>query len=108
MRAFKASILASTCIFVLGGTALADDVETVTVTGTRNPEPVQTFPAMVDVLDIDDIQARSPSTISDLFVDMPNVQFVGGPRRTGESPSIRGLGGEDVLILVDGVRQSWT
>ncbi len=39
---------------------------------------------------------------------MPNVQFVGGPRRTGESPSIRGLGGQDVLTLIDGVRQSWT
>lgn len=110
MRGLKTSILASVCVLALGGTALADDseVETVTVTGTRNPEPVETFPGMVNVLDLDDIQAHIPSTVADLFVDIPNMQFVGGPRRTGESPNIRGFGGQDVLILIDGVRQSWT
>jgi hemoglobin/transferrin/lactoferrin receptor protein len=83
-------------------------VDTVTVTATRNPTATLQYPGMVDVLSAGDIQTLIPSTISDLVRDMPNVQFVGGPRRTGESPDIRGLGGQDVLILVDGVRQSWT
>jgi hemoglobin/transferrin/lactoferrin receptor protein len=95
-----------------GGAAMAEDnvaaSETVTVTGTRNPTDAQTFPGMVDVVDYDAIQADIPSTVSDLFYGMPNVQFAGGPRRTGQGPSIRGLGGQDVLTLVDGVRQSWT
>lgn len=85
--------------------ALAD---TVTVYGTRNPSPTLTYPGMVDVLDQGDIDTQIPSTVSDLVKDMPNVQFAGGPRRTGESPVVRGLGGQDVLVLVDGVRQSWT
>ncbi|MEI9991976.1 MAG: TonB-dependent receptor [Rhizomicrobium sp.] len=108
--------MTSVCFLTGAGAAWADgaaplqvaSVETVTVTGTRNPTAVATFPGMVDVRDYNEIQADIPSTVSDLFYGMPNVQFVGGPRRTGESPSIRGLGGQDVLVLVDGVRQSWT
>jgi hemoglobin/transferrin/lactoferrin receptor protein len=81
--------------------------ETVTITGTRNPTSAFDYPGMVDVLDLDDILSSVPSTIGDLVQDMPNVQFGGGPRRTGEDPNIRGFTGQDVLILVDGVRQSW-
>ncbi len=110
MSIFRRMALASVCLIVPVTGAMADDsgLETVTVTGTRNPTSAQTYPGMVDVLDLNDIQSQIPSTISDLVVDMPNVQFVGGPRRTGQSVDIRGLGGEDVLILIDGVRQSWT
>lgn len=83
-------------------------IEKVTVVGTKNPRSAQTYPGQVDVLNQDQIEATVPSTVSDLVKDMPNVEFDGGPRRTGETPSIRGLGGQDVLILIDGVRQSWT
>ena len=83
-------------------------IEKVTVVGTKNPRPVHTYPGQVDVLNQDQIEATIPSTVSDLVKDMPNVEFGGGPRRTGETPSIRGLGGQDVLVLIDGVRQSWT
>jgi hemoglobin/transferrin/lactoferrin receptor protein len=84
------------------------DAEKVTIYGTKNPRAAQTYPGMVDVLTQDQIQAAVPSSPSDLVKDMPNVEFGGGPRRTGETPVIRGLGGQDVLVLVDGVRQSWT
>ena len=82
--------------------------ETVTVTATKNPTSAFDYPGMIDVLDLNDILADIPSTPSDLVKDMPNVEFAGGPRRTGESPDIRGFTGEDVLVLVDGVRQNWT
>jgi hemoglobin/transferrin/lactoferrin receptor protein len=128
--------LGSVCAIGLVGTALADEpaappagtpadeqvtedtaaaaaespagAEKVTVYGTKNPRAAQTYPGMVDVLDKDQIQATVASSPSDLVKDMPNVEFGGGPRRTGETPVIRGLGGQDVLVLVDGVRQSWT
>lgn len=120
MRAFRQMALVSVCFVALGSAAFAQDVpddipttkvalvETVTVTATRNPTSTIDYPGMVDVLGEDDIAASIPSTISDLIDNMPNVQFAGGPRRTGETPNIRGLGGQDVLILVDGVRQNWT
>jgi hemoglobin/transferrin/lactoferrin receptor protein len=89
-------------------TIVADATEKITVYGTKNPREALTYPGMVDVLDADEIQLTVPSTISDLVKEIPNVEFLGGPRRTGEGPSIRGLSGQDVLVLIDGVRQSWT
>ena len=81
--------------------------ETVTVYGTSNPIPVFEYPGQVSVIDRSEIDLRLPSTPSDLLRDVPGVEFSGGPRRTGEVPSIRGLSGENLLILVDGARQSF-
>jgi hemoglobin/transferrin/lactoferrin receptor protein len=86
----------------------AEAMETVTVYGSRNPRAALSFPGMVSVLNPEEIALRQSSTISDLLRDVPSVEFAGGPRRTGETPSIRGLGGQRVLILIDGVRQSFT
>ncbi len=125
--------LGSACVVALSGAALGQDSapaqpsaapndkaiegadapaekapEKVTVYGTKNPRAAQTYPGMVDVVTQDQIQGTVPSTPSDLVKEMPNVEFGGGPRRTGEAPVIRGLGGQDVLVMIDGVRQSWT
>ena len=79
----------------------------ITVYGTSNPIPVFDYPGQVSVVVREDIEIFSPSTVADMLRDMPGVDFGGGPRRTGETPSIRGLGGENVLILLDGARQSF-
>ncbi|MEO1642470.1 MAG: TonB-dependent hemoglobin/transferrin/lactoferrin family receptor [Pseudomonadota bacterium] len=82
--------------------------ETVTVYATSNPIAVFDYPGQVTVLDRSDLDELVPSTISDALRDVPGVDFAGGPRRTGELPSIRGLSGQNVLILLDGARQSFT
>lgn len=82
--------------------------ETVTVYGTSNPIPVFDYPGQVSVITRDDLDTFAPSTVSDALRDVPGLDFAGGPRRTGELPSIRGLSGQNVLILVDGARQSFT
>lgn len=81
--------------------------EAVTVYGTSNPLPVFDYPGQVTVISRDALELIQPSTISDLLRDVPGMEFSGGPRRTGEVPSIRGLGRENVLILLDGARQSF-
>jgi hemoglobin/transferrin/lactoferrin receptor protein len=81
--------------------------DTVTVYGTSNPLPVFDYPGQVTVIDREAIDTLAPSAPSDLLRDVPGVDFAGGPRRTGEVPSIRGLSGENVLILLDGARQSF-
>src|SRR3546814_1100075 len=43
----------------------------------------------------------------DLLRDMPGVELDGGPRITAVQPSIRGMGGERVLIRIDGARQNF-
>ncbi|MEM9601019.1 MAG: TonB-dependent receptor plug domain-containing protein, partial [Pseudomonadota bacterium] len=82
-----------------------DDI--VTVYGTYSPVRVFEFPGQVGVVTREEIELFAPSTISDALRDVPGVEFSGGPRRTGETPSIRGRGGENVLILLDGARQSF-
>lgn len=81
--------------------------ETVTIYGTSNPIPVFDYPGQVTVLDRKAIEEIAPSSMSDVLRDVPGVDFSGGPRRTGELPSIRGLSGQNVLILLDGARQSF-
>ncbi len=84
-----------------------EQIETMTVYGTTNPLPVFDFPGHVTVVDRDELEARAPSSIADALRDVPGLDFRGGPRRTGELPAIRGLTGENVLVLLDGARQNF-
>lgn len=104
-------LLASSVLIAAPAFAESEDPErreeTVTIYGTSNPIPVFEYPGQVSVIDRSEIDLRQPSAPSDLLRDVPGLEFSGGPRRTGEVPSIRGLSGENLLILVDGARQSF-
>lgn len=113
-RHMKAGLLASTLI-AISPAVLAEDaaddelrVDAITVYGTSNPLPVFDYPGQVTVVDREALETIVPSAVSDLLRDVPGLDFSGGPRRTGELPSIRGLSGQNVLILLDGARQSFT
>ncbi len=90
-----------------GGFGDSRFVDEITIVATRSPIKAFEYPGMVSVISRDDIEIQQPSTPDDLLRYMPNVEFVGGPRRTGETPSIRGFSGADVIILVDGARQNF-
>lgn len=113
-RILKAGLLISTLIAaspIMTAEDAADDErreETITVYGTSNPLPVFDYPGQVTVVDREALETIAPSAVSDLLRDVPGLDFTGGPRRTGELPSIRGLSGQNVLILLDGARQSFT
>lgn len=113
-RSDKACLLLTTLIALSPGLSAQDGAdderveETVTVYGTSNPLPVFEYPGQVTVVDRDALETLAPSAISDALRDVPGLDFSGGPRRTGELPSIRGLSGQNVLILLDGARQSFT
>lgn len=87
--------------------AAADYIEDISVVATRSERPVFQLPASVSVVDEEQIKDLVASTTTDLFDNIPSVQFTGGPRRTGEVPSIRGQSGGGVLVLYDGVRQNF-
>jgi len=84
-----------------------EPLEEVTVYATSNASSVFEFPGQVSVVARDSVELFVPSSVSDLLRDVPGLEFSGGPRRTGETPSIRGRGGENVLVLFDGARQSF-
>lgn len=89
------------------GTATAIDLNPIAVTATRNPIAPFDYPGMVSVVGSEDLRERQPSSLDDAFGDIPNVEFTGGPRRTGEVPSIRGFDGSDLVVTLDGARQNF-
>jgi len=79
----------------------------ISITATRNPVAAFEYPGMVSVVGREQILERQASTPDDILKFVPNVTFTGGPRRTGEVPSIRGFSGADTVILLDGARQNF-
>lgn len=82
-------------------------LDEITVFATRNPIPAFDYAGQVTVIERDVILDFNPSTLSDVFDAIPGAQFDSGPRRTGDSPTVRGLSGNGVLIFLDGARQSF-
>jgi hemoglobin/transferrin/lactoferrin receptor protein len=82
-------------------------LDPVTVTATRNPVSSFSYPGMVSVVRPEALNRRLPSSLDDALRQTPGLNFAGGPRRTGEVPSIRGFGGQDVIVLLDGARQNY-
>lgn len=82
-------------------------IDTITVYATRNPIEAFDYPGQVTVIDKDVIDDFNPSTLADIFDAVPGANIGGGPRRSGQTPDVRGLAGEGVLVLFDGARQSF-
>ena len=116
---WRRAVGVTTIVCFLGSAAAAQDsqgaaqpaakkkLDPITVTATRNPIRSFEYPGMVTVVGRESIRSRQASTVDDLLMDIPNVEFYGGPRRTGEVPSIRGFEGADVIVLLDGARQNF-
>lgn len=96
------------------GKKTADD-QTITVTATRIPNDVREVPATVTVIDDRKIADQLVTDIKELVRYEPGISVPRGPTRFGaalgttgragnEGFVIRGIGGNRVLIQVDGVR----
>ncbi|WP_262689385.1 TonB-dependent hemoglobin/transferrin/lactoferrin family receptor [Kordiimonas aestuarii] len=83
------------------------DITEITVSATKNPVEAFSTPSSVSVVSKDEIDDLMASNISDVFASVPGLIFDGGPRRNGQTPAIRGMAGEGVVVLFDGVRQSF-
>ena len=92
-------------------------LNSVVVSGSRSEQLRDDLPMSMDVLNNGDFENRQIGDIKDLVKDLPNVSVKHAPARftvTGASNptgrdgnagfSIRGLGGNRVLMLVDGTR----
>lgn len=92
-----------------------DAGKTITVTATRAPVAVEDAPATVTVIDANRIADELATDIKDLIRFEPGISVPRQPTRFGaalgttgragnEGFNIRGIGGNRVLIQVDGVR----
>ena len=93
----------------------ADIAEAVTVTATRTAQDTFEVPATVTVFTEEDIENELATDIADLVRFEPGVSVATAPSRFGaasgstgrdgnSSFNIRGIGGNRVLFVVDGVR----
>lgn len=116
-------LLLTTAMTAIAGAAHAQsgpsdpvsEVEGVSVLATRNASRVDEAPATVSVITAAQIEANLYTDIKDLVRFEPGVSVVSQPARFGaalgtagragnEGFTIRGLGGDRVLMVVDGVR----
>ncbi|HEY1225014.1 MAG TPA: TonB-dependent hemoglobin/transferrin/lactoferrin family receptor [Brevundimonas sp.] len=119
----RAILLLTTAMTAIAGAAHAQsgpsdpvsEVEGVSVLATRNATQVDEAPATVSVITAAQIEANLYTDIKDLVRFEPGVSVVSQPARFGaalgtagragnEGFTIRGLGGDRVLMVVDGVR----
>jgi hemoglobin/transferrin/lactoferrin receptor protein len=82
----------------------AAQLERVVVVSTRSPRPVSEVVGMVTVLDDSDIAALMATNEDGLWRYMPAIQVESsGSRFPAHSLSIRGIGGNRVLMELDGI-----
>ncbi len=111
MSPFRSAVLASLVLAPISLAAQATgqkrdsviELPPMTVTATRDLREVFKTPTPVSVVDSTTLAERSPGNVTDLFVDLPGLDVNGiGP--TQSRPVIRGLLGQRILLLEDGIR----
>lgn len=101
------ALLITTCAAVTPASAQVTTLDAITITATRTEEVAIDALAPVSVIQLDQIQTRNPSRLSDLFQAIPGVNFQDRGDEPGNAINIRGL--QDfgrVAVLVDGTRQN--
>ena len=82
-------------------------LDSVTISATLRPAPVRDTPGMVSVIDGETIQERMIEDFADLVKYEPGVYVENNVTRLGLNGfNIRGIGGNRVMTLVDGVQTS--
>ncbi|WP_421790639.1 TonB-dependent receptor domain-containing protein [Hyphobacterium sp.] len=115
-RRFQLASVSSLALAVFAGFASAqetpqDEPETVDdviiVTATRTEIPAFTYPGQVSVVDSETLDLIQPDTLEALLRQIPGLEVGGGPRRTGQTLTMRGQSRENVTLLLDGARQNF-
>ena len=77
--------------------------EHLVVTASRHEQPAAGSPRSIAVLDREQLEERAPRSTPEALADLPGVLLQKTNHGSG-SPYVRGLLGNQVLVLVDGVR----
>ena len=100
--------LALCCAFVSSAVLAVspdnEELEKIVVTASGTAQMLKEAPASISVLDKEDLSERFYRDLTDAMTDIPGVIVTGGGDR--EDISLRGMGSQYTLILVDGQRQS--
>lgn len=81
-------------------------LELVTVSATRDKKPVEQQQRQVALVKREEIETRQVDSVVESLKYESNIENIGGSRPGAQDPVIRGLSGDRVLQVVDGVRQN--
>ncbi|MGL4207105.1 MAG: TonB-dependent hemoglobin/transferrin/lactoferrin family receptor [Aeromonadaceae bacterium] len=81
-------------------------LDQVTVSATRDNKPLEEQQRQVAVVQRGEIEARQIDSVVESLKYESNVDNIGGSRPGAQDPVIRGLSGDRVLQVIDGVRQN--
>jgi hemoglobin/transferrin/lactoferrin receptor protein len=85
--------------------APAIDLSPVSITATRGPKPIDEIPATISIIDQQQLERQNATSPRDVVRYEPGVTVGNQPARGGQTNyTIRGIGGNRVLILQDGLR----
>ncbi|MDW3642645.1 TonB-dependent receptor plug domain-containing protein, partial [Vibrio sp. 1291-1] len=105
---YKKSILSASILIVLSQGAYAEDHSTfneVVVTATRTNSQIEDTAASVAVVTDKNIEESMVTGLDDLFEYTPGVTVKTNSRQGVQSINIRGIEGNRIKVLVDGVSQ---
>jgi len=80
--------------------------EQVVVSATRSTQSIDAVAASVSAVSGDDFWLRQSAGIGDVLGRLPNVEFAGGPRTSGQMVAVRGFTGRQVTTLLNGARMN--
>ncbi|MBS0521623.1 MAG: TonB-dependent hemoglobin/transferrin/lactoferrin family receptor [Proteobacteria bacterium] len=113
-RTFLLHLLTTTALGAICSAASAQTIpapseptqlDAVTTAATRTHRPIDEVPGTVSVITTQDIDRDNMQTMSDLVHGEPGVSVGNQPNRAGFTNFIiRGIGGNRVLVLSDGIR----
>lgn len=82
-------------------------LSTIVVSAAGYEQDIKNAPASISVVTKDDIEKKNASNIAELLSDIPGVDIRNGVGKTSNlNISIRGMGSNYTLILIDGRRQT--
>lgn len=84
-----------------------DNLDAISVIATKTERSIFDTPETVSKIGREEIDRFQAQKLSDVLSNVPSVSFGSGPRAIAEKPLIRGLGGNRILITVDGARQNF-
>ena len=95
----------TTTPIITPGQPVPTQLDAVTTAATRTRRPLDDVPATVSVITTEDIDRENMQDVRDLVRNEPGVTVGNNPFRAGyQNFLIRGIGGNRVLLMVDGMR----
>ncbi|NEU34758.1 TonB-dependent receptor plug domain-containing protein, partial [bacterium LRH843] len=75
--------------------------EVIVVRATRTNLSNFDYPGLTSVISLEQLEIERPSDLADTLRDVPGMEVSGGPRRTGQTLSMRGLSRQNVTLLLN-------